>query len=155
MKPAAGRLLITAFLFVGWLAYLGYLVATRPISDGKLVVLSRPQALVSDLDVIAHLDGIKQPEVEVREVLYQGPGKPVPPGATIKVRNLAFCDGFTSPGAYLLLLQGQGDDQYDVAPTPSSPGYQENERRPQIYPAREALPQYRQVHKPAPGRPVE
>jgi hypothetical protein len=147
MKAAAGRLLLTALLFVGWLAYLAYLVATRPVdADGNLVVLSRPQALVSSLDVVVHLEGIDQPEVTVGEVLYQGAGNRVSPGDRIVVQNLALSRGFTAPGDYLLLLLSLGDRFYGVAPTPPSPGYHPG-LNPQIYPARQALPQYRQVHK--------
>ena len=51
MKAAYGRFVLCQALFVGWLGYLGYLVAERP--DGGMRVLSRPQILVSDIDVIA------------------------------------------------------------------------------------------------------
>jgi hypothetical protein len=60
MRPAVGRLLIALVLFVGWLGYLGYLVLTRPLTtDSQPLVLSRPQALVSELDVVAHLDSMQ------------------------------------------------------------------------------------------------
>jgi hypothetical protein len=150
MKPAAGRLILTALLFVGWLGYLGYLVATRPVTgDGRPLVLSRPQALVSDLDVVAHVEGVDRPVV-IREVLYQATGKKLAAGDEIQVQNLVHCRGFSGAGEYLLLLRSMGKEgpPYEVAPTPPSPGYSGDLSPPLVYPAPAILPQYRQVRKP-------
>ncbi len=61
MRPAVGRLILTIALFVGWLVYLGFLVLCRPHTPdnlrgafaGRPVTVSRPQILVSMLDVVA------------------------------------------------------------------------------------------------------
>ena len=45
MKPAAFRLVLTLGLFLGWLGYLGYLVATRPLTPaGTPLVLGLADA---------------------------------------------------------------------------------------------------------------
>lgn len=170
MRPAAGRLVVTALLFVGWLAYLGYLVWTRPqTADGRPLVLSRPQLLISDLDVIARIDDPTK-GVKVVRVLYPAKGAKVQPGEEIFVDNIRLCRAlpyeglpppsadYTGPGEYLLPLQRKGDDKYEVAPTPRSPGYPPTSPKeaptrepglPRIYPATEqALAQYREVPKP-------
>jgi hypothetical protein len=53
MKPAASLFVTFAVLFVAWLGYLAYLVFDRPQSPQ---VLSRPQFLVSQLDVVGVID---------------------------------------------------------------------------------------------------
>jgi hypothetical protein len=170
--------LLTALLFVGWLGYLGYLVATRPLAadgvwrrfwvGGQPLVLSRPQLLVSDLDVIARVDDPTKPVVVV-EVLYPKGEQPVRPGEKITVANLDRCRplpldpnqqppaDWTGPGDYLLPLQRWtegGQTHYQVTPTPASPGYPPRRGRetgpPRIYPAtKQALAQYNEIRKPA------
>jgi len=143
MKLAAGRLIVTAVLFVGWLGYLNYLVWTRPE-----VVLSRPQALISNLDVIAHVEALDQSAV-VREALYQTSKTSMKPGDKIVVRNLTErgCEGFEGPGDYLLLLTPtRNEGQFEVVPTPPSPGFVSGPAW--IYPADKVLAQYREVKKP-------
>src|SRR5438128_1430645 len=57
LHPAVLRLIAVALVFAAWIGYLVYLVATRPVTaDGAPLVLSRPQILVSELDVIAEVD---------------------------------------------------------------------------------------------------
>jgi hypothetical protein len=169
MKAARIRLVLVALLFAGWLAYLAYLVLTLPrTAAGSPLVLSRAQLLISDLDVIAdvpRLDG----DVTVEEVLWpdtEAMRQLI--GKKLKVANLGDCrplrdaEGGEPPldwsgsGRYLLPLRRlttpEGSD-YQVAPTPPSPGYPPSAVRhsgpPRIYPATpEALAQYRQVHKP-------
>jgi hypothetical protein len=163
MRPAAGRLLLIAALFVGWLGYLGYLVWTRPRTpDGQPLVLSRPQLLVSNVDVVAAVDDPAQPVV-IKQVLSPPGDKDLHPGDRIEVPNIKDCrplppggpnapapPDWTGPGDYLLPLERYTEDstaRYRVAPTPPSPGYPH--RRPRIYPATpEALAQYREVRKP-------
>src|SRR5262249_15048261 len=118
MTTPAWRLLLCCVLFVGWLGYLGYQVLTRPhTEDGRPLVVSRPQALVSQLDVVADVpdtDGT----VTVRQVLWPPEGAPVQEGDKIKVTNLGDCrptprpgekgtpqPDFSGPGEYLLLLR--------------------------------------------------
>jgi hypothetical protein len=169
MKPAAVRLLISALLFCGWIGYLLYLVLTLPTApNGQPIVLSRPQFLVSDLDVIAQSDSEEGP-VTIKEVLYpQSAESARLVGQTITVANLGQCQplpragqkaadvvkDWQGAGEYLLPLRQMADGQsYEVVPTPASPGYPPTEARigpPRIYPATPStLSQYRlQIHKP-------
>jgi hypothetical protein len=166
MKPAAGRLLLTAVLFLGWLCYLGYLVYSRPRTpDGQPLVLSRPQLLVSTLDVVAR---VEKPDksVKIVKVLYPPKDPPVHEGDTITVDDLDRCRAperesgqppppldWSGPGEYLLPLQywpADGKTRYRVTPIPPSPGYPRS-AVPRIYAATpQALAQYREVRKPAP-----
>ena len=89
MKAAWVRLVLVSALFIGWLGYLGYLVAERP--DGGTVVLSRPQFQVSDLDVVANVKKGSD-VVTVTEVLYPHAEAARQLAAKeIKVTNLADC----------------------------------------------------------------
>jgi hypothetical protein len=57
MRPIVLRFVAMAALFAVWIAYLGYLVAFRPQSpNGLPIILSRPQFLVSTLDVVGVID---------------------------------------------------------------------------------------------------
>jgi hypothetical protein len=108
------RLVLVSGLFVGWLGYLGFLVATRPVIEpgwsqllprepGWPLVLSRPQILASDEVVIATLpdrpdrgEGAHGGErrswlpVVVVEVLSPR-GSTLKPGDTIQVAPLEDC----------------------------------------------------------------
>jgi hypothetical protein len=170
MRPAVVRLLVAALLFAGWLGYLVYLVVTFPRTPaGTALVLSRPQILVSDLDVLGEVKGIDQP-VKVMTVLYPESEKGLE-GQEIKVANLDQCKplprpeqkaadvpaDYQGPGLYLLPLRKAGEGQeYAVTPTPASPGYPPHGGRvgpPRIYPLpterlkEQALAQYRQILK--------
>ena len=96
MKPVASRLLVFGLLYACWMAYLGYLVLTRPLTPAaQPLVLSRPQIDVSEVDVLAELpaptaataDGI---EVTVKQVLSAKGGE-VQEGQSIRVLNLDDC----------------------------------------------------------------
>jgi hypothetical protein len=137
MKPAVGFLVLTAALFLGWIGWLAYLVATaRPP-----VVLSRPQFLASTVDVIgwvdARPDGRPNPEVRVREVHWppEGPEKGLT-DTTITVHDLPERaeEGWTGPNFYILPLVKDGKD-YRVARIPRSPGFEADTQggRPRIY----------------------
>jgi hypothetical protein len=57
MKPVVLRFVALAVLFAAWILYLVYQVAHLPQSpNGLPVILSRPQFLVSDLDVVGTID---------------------------------------------------------------------------------------------------
>ena len=166
MKPAAWRLVVTAVLFLGWLGYLAYLVRWT----ANPIVLSRPQLLVSDFDVIAEVNSTKDP-VKVLSVLYP-PSEKGQEGKEITVTNLEQCKpppradqkaadvplDFSGPGRYLLPLQRVSpDDQtrFQVVPIPPSPGFAAEPRGPgppRIYPANptndEVIRQYRIIQKP-------
>jgi len=171
MRLLVGRLLVTALLFGGWIAYLGYLVATRPLTpEGRPLVLSRSQLLVSDLDVVAQVDDPGLP-VKVEEVLYPPEEEQKLKGQVLKVINLDDCHplplpaqhqgpgeppDWTGPGRYLLPLRhsAEAKEAYEVAPTPPTAGYPPRGVQgllgpPRIYFAtNQALAQYHQVPKP-------
>ncbi len=118
------RLIVAAFLFVGWLGWLGATALTKSHAP----VVSRVQAANATVAVVAELtngeDGravhlIRQvpqlgPQpvalnekadrpaimVKVVETLKGGPA----PDTQIGVANLPDCVGYTGPGRYLLLL---------------------------------------------------
>lgn len=165
MRPTVVRLLVAALLFAGWLGYLVYLVRAFPRTPANSpFVLSRPQILVSELDVVGVVEGVDQP-VKVVTVLYPDSEKGLE-GQEIKVTNLDRCKplpregqkaedvqpDFRGPGRYLLPLRkvGGGPD-YEVTPTPPSPGYPPAGLRlgpPRIYPWDGMTEgQYRQVVK--------
>ena len=166
MRPAVVRLLVAALLFAGWVGYLVYLVVTT-----APLVLSRPQILVSDLDVVAEVKSTSAKDpVKIVTVLYPDSEKGLE-GKEITVTNLDQCKplpradqkevevrpDYSGPGQYLLPLRKVGDGpDYEVVPTPASPGYPPNGLRlgpPRIYPLlservkEQALAQYRQILK--------
>lgn len=178
MKPIAARLIVTAALFLGWLGYLTYLVVCRPHTPGDLrgafegrpLTLSRPQLLVSTLDVIAEVSGDKGEKVVVKEVLFPKENAPVKTGDTIHVEGIDRCrpvsdplakeinppPDYTGPGDYLLPLQAVDPNdphRFEVVPTPPSPGFPlsqgVNVGQPRIYPAsKEMLAEYMEIRKP-------
>jgi hypothetical protein len=153
MRPAVARLVIFAMLFMGWLVYLFWLVLL-----GKPIVLSRPQFLVSQFDVIATAEGADR--VKVTEVLSprgEEADKLLARGE-IKVVNLDSCkvaapEGekeatFTEElkgGSYLLPLRQTSDGNYEVvrADTAARLG------PPRIYPdTKQVRAEYGQIRKP-------
>ena len=159
MRPAAVRLALVTGLFLGWLGYLGYLVATRPVTDaGWPLVVSRPQILTSQIDIVADIDDPRG-EVVVEEVLYPE-GAALKKGDRIRVEFLDECrpmkrreddvppKDFSGPGKYLVPMRQAGPGRYEVAPTPPSPGFAGGLNPVRIYPATsEALAQYRRAPK--------
>jgi hypothetical protein len=178
MKLAAERLVLTAVLFLGWLGYLSYLVICRPHTppgllgafEGRPLTLSRPQFLVSTLDVVAKVSGDKGEKVSVEEVLFPKSNAPVKPGDEIHVENIDRCrplsdplakvanppPDYSGPGDYLLALQQVDPNEpnrFEVVPTPPSPGFATsggvNLGLPRLYPATpELLAEYRAIAKP-------
>src|SRR5581483_8276382 len=118
--------------------------------------LSRPQFLISTLDVIAEVDRPEGDQATVREV--HGPTTEEDKklvGQTVAVVNLAECEGWSGPGLYILPLMSDGKGHYMVAHTPPSPGFEPNPftraGRPHIYPVtRETRQQLDQIQKPQP-----
>jgi len=169
LHPAAVRLILVTLLFTCWMGYLIYLAATRPLmSDGVPLVLSRPQFLVSELDVIAEVNGTgPDATVVIKEILYPKSGAEVEVEQKLAVGNLGQCrlrqpvageknhPPPIAPGLYLLPLQKQ-EKSYTVVPTPRSPGYPPplSSAIPRVYavndPAlkRAALAQYNAIKKP-------
>src|SRR5947209_19777960 len=112
-------LLVSALLFFGWIGWLAY----EAFTAGKPVVLSRPQFLISTLDVIADVPD-PSAAVTVKEVAWAAQGKDQWQGKALPVTNLEECrdHGWQGPGEYILPLV-QAEDGFRVAPTPPSPGY--------------------------------
>jgi hypothetical protein len=133
MNAATVRLLGAAGLFVAWLGWLTVLAVTT----SRPIVLSRPQLLVSSLDVIAQVDrGPDRPAtVTVLEVVWPpaGPGQQLV-DTPISVTNLADSQGWVGPDRYILpLIPGEGQT-YKVAPLPRSPGIEGSALTPRVYP---------------------
>src|SRR5437773_2064431 len=81
------RLVLASLLFVGWIGWLVYLAKFK----SKPIVLSRPQLLVSDLDIIAQVDAPGK-EVVIKEVYaWRSTIDPPAVGSRIEVVNLDKC----------------------------------------------------------------
>jgi hypothetical protein len=160
MTLRAARLVLVSALFAGWLGYLGLLVLTRPVTAaGWPLVVSRPQILTSQIDVVAEIDD-PGGDVVVEEVLW--PEKaPLKKGDRVRVGRVEECrpmerrageptpKDFSGPGRYLVPLRQLAPGKYEVAPVPPSPGFQGANEPVRIYPATpESLAQYREVRKP-------
>jgi hypothetical protein len=134
MQGAQLRLGIAAALFVAWIGYLLYLTTTRIPPP---LILSRPQFLVSSLDVFARVkkgaDGSFG--VTVEEVHWpRTPDAQERTGQPITVTNLATCEGWNGEGLYILPLVPDNPTRYQVVATPASPGFEPQAGRPRIYP---------------------
>ena len=160
--------ILTVLLFVGWLGYLGYLVATRPLTVSSTpLVVSRPQIMTSPLDIVAEVSALDEP-VLVKQILYP-PDSPIKEGQKLKVLDLDLChplprradekppSDFTGPGRYVipLRLSMREEGAYEVAPIPTSPGFDakrmddDGVRPVRIYPYNaETIAQYRTIEKP-------
>lgn len=93
MNPPAFRLTLCVALFGLWMGYLAYLVTTRPQTpQGTPLVVSGPQILASELDVVARVETVDatkdETEVTVGRVLS---GSGVKEGDKIVVTGLARC----------------------------------------------------------------
>jgi len=132
-RPRPLLVALIALLLLGWLGWLAYLAwpGTTPRE-----VLSRPQFLVSTLDVIVRIDaaadGRPASPVIVEEALWPAEAKLV--GQPLIVANLERCEGWQGPGSYILPLVGQRES-HQVALIPRSPGFEGAARAARIYPA--------------------
>lgn len=111
--------LVSGGLFFSWIGYLIYLVQNLPPTNAGPVVLSRPQFLISNLDVVAQIDGLNDP-VTIVEVFHPEEEKARWIGKKIYVRNLDRCRptvfrsneesllDFRGPGQYILPLRPTG-----------------------------------------------
>jgi hypothetical protein len=164
VNPKLIRLVLAGTLFVAWMGYLGYLVYALPRPPKGIdlpIVLSRPQFLVSEVDVIGTVNG-QDGTVTVTQVLYPPNADKPETGKEIKVTNLDEVKDDTkrplseksSLGPCLLPLQTSDNGlTYQVVHVPPSPGFfTHGDAR--IYPANdETIAEYHQIHKPEP-RPV-
>ena len=155
MKPATLRLILAAVLFAAWIGWLAYQVfsmkSSLPPGAARPVVLSRPQFLVSSLDVIADVDEIDTDpaEVTVREVSWPERKEAQDlVGKKIKVSRLSECrEDWIGPGEYILPLMPFGEKGYQVVALPRSPGFPSG--RPRIYPLTpQTRRQLREIRKP-------
>ena len=86
-RRARTRLLLAVALFGSWIAYLGYLVASRPRTpDDAPLVLSR-RLLASDADVIAFVQSPEQP-IKIERVLWAGGGVALAAGQGVRVEHI-------------------------------------------------------------------
>jgi hypothetical protein len=119
-------LLYTSALFVIWIGCLGYLAVTHGHWKEDLTerVLSRPQFLISQLDIIAKLDSPNDSEITVGKVVHNRTGKDIDPGQQLNIKNLGECEGWKGPGEYILpLVKADAEGKtYRVAEVPRSPG---------------------------------
>ena len=154
MKPATLRLGLAAAAFAAWIGWLVYLVysmeSSLPPGASRPVVLSRPQFLVSSLDVIADVHEIQTDpsEVTVRQVLWPDTKDAQDLiGKQIRVSHLSECRAdWLGPGEYILALQSLGPKGYQVVPLPRSPGFPSG--RPRIYPSTpDTREQLREIRK--------
>jgi hypothetical protein len=111
---------VTGSLFFGWVGYLVFVVWSLPHGpNGGPVVLSRPQFLISDMNVRAQVDSPEKP-VTIIEVVYPAEDNAALQGKQILVTNLKDChplpsgnsqdeksplDDFRGPGQYILPLR--------------------------------------------------
>lgn len=133
-----GALLV---IFMAWLGWLGYIA----LHTRQTVVLSRPQLLVSNLDVIARVDRPDATEIKVDEVHWPASQEKLK-DQTLSVSNLAESTGWNGPGSYVLPLTADGKT-WHVTLTPRSPGYPVT-GKPRIYPTTpELLQQLSRIEK--------
>lgn len=111
--------------FLGWVSYLGYLVAlTR-----DPVILSRPQFLPANLYVLAQIPGDENPRdaITLTHVPWSADGLGSElVGKIVEVKPLSFLTashGWRGAGIYILPLLKKLDGTYYLTPTPPSPGY--------------------------------
>jgi hypothetical protein len=131
MKRSRSFLLITSILFAVWISYLGYQAVSHGHWKEDITerVLSRPQFLVSQLDVIGAVNSIEDQQIRVTRIVHNLTGKDVELSSDITV-HLKDCEGWQGPGEYVLPLvpTNQG---YRVAEVPHSPG--SRSQTPRIY----------------------
>lgn len=126
------RLILAAIAFLGWIGWLAFLAitTTRPI------VLSRPQFMFSQMDIIADIQAKgdrPDPHVNISEVVWVRGDTEKPPSQKIEITNLDHItqeDGWNGPGTYIIPLVTEGST-YRVAAIPASPGY--GGGKPRIY----------------------
>jgi hypothetical protein len=118
---------VAGLLFLGWLSFLGYLV----VQTRSLIVVSRPQLLVSQLAVVGEVSdegGRAARSVKVSRVLWSQDAKDRElTGVTIDVQDLPDVPpthGYRGAGEYVLLLvRGVKGSDFAITPLPSMPGF--------------------------------
>jgi hypothetical protein len=144
--PLAPRTLfiLVLLLFALWVGFLGVLA----VKTADPIILSRPQILVSTLDVIAEVSetsGKASPRIQIQEVHWPKQAERLV-GQEIEVANLPAASGWRGAGRYIVPLVQQ-DGVYLVASVPRSPGFVG--LPPRIYPLTEATrAQLDEIKKP-------
>jgi len=141
------RLALAAGVFVAWIGYLTFLVATTR----HPVILSRPQFLTAQLYVTARLTGdADKPaaNITVEETLWAANEKHnLPRGTELQVNldDVGPEQGWDGEGVYVLPLRATAlPGTYFLPPVPRSPGFGGGKAR--IYPATaDALQQVRDL----------
>ncbi|MGE3808150.1 MAG: hypothetical protein AB7K24_26100 [Gemmataceae bacterium] len=122
LRGAKIRLFLAATAFLAWMGYLIFLAS----SAGRPTVVSRPQLLASQLDVVvvidAKEDGSPDPRVVIDEHLWSLDDQVKPNSKTIQIINLSQATGWQGPGVYFVPLVARGE-AYSIAPVAPSPGY--------------------------------
>ena len=129
-RPSLVLLVLSAGLYLAWIGWLAFLALTTR----HPVVLSRPQLLVSNLDVSAKVDSLDGPVTICTVFSTPQTGDAAREGAQIEVQNLTSCDkDWHGPGRYLLPLNhAPGSGNFRVVAIPRSPGFPGD--LPRIYP---------------------
>jgi hypothetical protein len=121
------RLVLAASLFAAWIGCLVYLASTTT----HPVVLSRPQFLESDLDVIADVKGDADhpsPTVTVVKVVWPKSRRDekLTSLTLANLADLSSQNGWQGPGRYILPLRENrrgAENPYRLAEVGSSPGF--------------------------------
>ncbi|HEY1861965.1 MAG TPA: hypothetical protein VGG61_16505 [Gemmataceae bacterium] len=154
MDRRKALLAVAVVLFVGWMAYLIQLALTHRHST----VISRPQILVSQVVVVAHIEGDHSPneEATIEQVLFpEKEVEGVKGGEILRIANLPqSTKNWTGAGDYLLPLEKVADG-FLVTSIPRSPGFLPagSNSQPLIYRwTHEIEEQFKHVPKPAFGK---
>jgi hypothetical protein len=142
------RAAVAAVLFIGWLSFLVYLVTRTE----EMVVISRPQVLISDVVVVAAVAdaaGQPAPKVAVKQVLsFKLPKDARLKGAEVTLSELPEVGpfhGYTGPGEYVLALVHAAEG-YRLTPLPTVPGFVPSPGETRVYRATaDVLAQVRDV----------
>src|SRR5437762_3330320 len=86
ISPLA-RFVLAGCLFAAWIGWLSWMASKK----NEQTVLSRPQLLISEMDVVAEVPALDQPVVIETVLRNTIKDSAVKPGDSIKVDNLADC----------------------------------------------------------------
>jgi hypothetical protein len=112
MRPAVSRFVFFAILYAIWIGYLAYLVVGLPTwTNGLSPILSRPQILVSDFDVVGTIDSTPGPATPLDCFYGQSPAGDRAQAASATSLFLAPLDG---PFSNAVALSWSSDDAHKV-----------------------------------------